>query len=340
MSVYIDREFLGQIQYRLEGFSRKSADLYNFRCPFCLDSKKNKSKKRGYIYKITDAEAYAYKCWNCGKSISFGHFLEAIDTTAYRQYILEKYKEGANRHSPVEKPTFEELKGCAAEHFRNPPKTLSIPKVCDLPENHYARSYIQDRRIPEKFWNEIYYTDKFLDFLDTDFPDHGKKDVPNDDRIVLFYTNENGDITNVAGRALSESKIRYITIKVSDEKKIFGLHRLDRTKPAIVVEGQFDSLFLPNCVASGDANLAGVVDAFPDTEWTIVFDNEPRNKEVVKLYERAIDNGYRVVIFPQDIPEKDINDMVGAGIDVEKLVRDNAYYGATAMLKFIRWKRV
>jgi len=277
-------------------------------------------------------------------SISFGHLLEFIDGTTYKQYVLEKYCEGSNRHAPVEKPTFENLKGNAAEYFRNHPKNLGISKICDLPENHSARAYILNRHIPEKFWNEIFYTEKFFDFLNADFPDHGKKEkeVPNDERLVLLYTDKSGFVTHVAGRALDKNnKLRYISIKVSDEdRKIFGSHRLDLGKPAYVVEGQFDSLFLDNCVASGDSNLAGILDALPSGDWTLVFDNEPRNKEIVRSLERAIDKGYKVVVFPSDIEQKDINDMVLAGIDVKTLVRENTYKGAVAMLKFLRWKRV
>lgn len=344
MSIYIDREFLGQIQYRLEGFVQKNSDLYNFRCPFCLDSKKNKSKKRGFIYKISDAEAYAYKCWNCGKSISFGHFLEAIDNTIYKQYVLEKYKGGASNRAPVEKPTYGSLKGNAAEYFRNHPKNLSISSIYNLDREHPARSYIEDRRIPQEFWKEIYFTEKFYDFLNADFPDHGKseKEVPNDARIVLLYTDKSGYVTHVAGRALDKNNgLRYISIKVSDEdRKIFGTNRLDLSKPAYVVEGQFDSLFLDNCVASGDSNLAGVVDYLPSDNWTLVFDNEPRNKQIVHSVLQAIDKGYSVVVYPQWLEQKDLNDMVLAGIDVKTLVREHTYKGATAMIKFIRWKRI
>lgn len=344
MSIYIDRKYIGLIQYRLEGFVQKKPDLYNCRCPFCLDSNKSKTKKRGYIYKLTGVESYAYRCHNCGKSISLGHLIEALDSNAYKQYVLEKYCEGANKHSPVQKPTFDSLKGNAAEYFRAHPKNLSISSICRLPENHYARAYIMNRRIPEKFWNEIYYTDKFYDFMNADFPDHGKseKELPNDDRIVLLYTDHNGYVTHVAGRALGEkSGLRYITVKVSDvDRKVFGTHRLDFRKPAYVVEGQFDSLFVDNCVASGDANLAGVVDHFPTADWTLIFDNEPRNKDVVRYLGRAIDRGHKVVIFPSEIEQKDINDMVLAGIDVNKLIRENTYKGALAMLSFQRWKRV
>jgi hypothetical protein len=107
-----------------------------------------------------------------------------------------------------------------------------------------------------------------------------------------------------------------------------------------VVEGQFDSLFVDNCVASGDSNLLGVVDYFATGDWTLIFDNEPRNREIVRNLERAIDKGYKVVIFPSDLEQKDINDMVLAGHDVMTLIRENTYKGALAMLRFQRWKRV
>lgn len=347
MSIYVDRKYIGQIQYRLDGFVQKKPDLYNFRCPFCLDSKKSKTKSRGYIYKLQKVEAYAYRCHNCGASMSFGHLLEFIDSTAYKQYVLEKYCEGGNKHTPVAKPTFENLKGNAAEYFRNHPKNLSISSIWNLPEGHSARSYIEDRRIPQEFWNEIYFTEKFYDFLNADFPDHGKseKEVPNDARIVLLYTDRGGYVTHVAGRALDKNnKLRYISIKVSDEdRKIFGIHRLDFEKPAYVVEGQFDSMFLDNCVASGDSNLAGIVDHLPSVDWTLVFDNQPRNKDIVRMLERAIDKGHKVVIFPPELEAKDLNDMVKDGMtvdEVKQLVKDNTHKGAIAMLKFLRWKRV
>lgn len=342
MSIYIERKYLGLVQYRLDGFTQKKPDLYNFRCPYCLDSKKNKRKARGFIY--ARENMYFYRCHNCGKSTTLAHFLKDLDPTAYKEYVLERYTEGRTlRATPDKESPFEELKGNAAGHFKNQPKTLSLTSIYKLPENHDARRYIEDRRIPEKFWNEIYYTDNFRRFMDTDFPDHGKEEdeLPADKRIVLLYTDVSGNVTHVAGRALDQTKLRYITIKVSDvDNKVFGIHRLDMEQPAYVVEGQFDSFFLPNCVASGDASLTRIVDTYPTVNWTVVYDNEPRNKDVVKLLEKAIDKGCRVVIFPQDTEGKDLNDMVRNGLDVVKLVQEHTYQGAQAMLKFIRWKRV
>ena len=305
MSVYIDRKFLGFVSSKLEQFKQKQTDLYNFRCPYCGDSKKNKLKARGYVYRKSND--YFFICHNCGKSTTFAKFLEQIDGTTYKQYILERYATGETGHGTnVKKPDFEQLKGNAYARFQSslndsrgdPAQSQSLERgwqsfthysVKNLPAEHYALAYIKNRKIPEKFWDEILFVAKFRDFLDKEFPNHGKDEVPNDDRIVLFYTNEKGEITNVAGRALSESKIRYVTIKVTDEKKLFGLHRLRKQDKVYVLEGQFDSYFVENSIASGDSNLGGVAAILPELNVTLVYDNEPRNKDIVKQIEKSIE---------------------------------------------------
>lgn len=343
MSVYIERKYLALVQYRLDHFKQKKVDLYNFRCPYCLDSKKNKNKARGYIY--ARANQYFYRCHNCGMSTTFSHFLKDLDPQAYKEYVLETYREGATkRATPDKEPEHQELKGNAFEQFKEKAKISGATSIYRLPENHYARTYIQNRRIPEKFWKEIWFTENFREFMNENFPNHGKEEeeIPADDRIVLLFTSRNGDPLYAAGRALSDTKVRYCTIRTHEditEHKVFGIHRLDFSKPAVVVEGQFDSFFVDNCVAVGDASLTRVVDDYPDVEWTIVYDNEPRNKEIVRHMELAIDKGYKVVVYPSTVEQKDINDMVLAGLDVNKLIRENTYQGAKAMLKFIRWKR-
>jgi transcription elongation factor Elf1 len=339
MSVFIDRKFVGLIQFRLEQFVQKSPDLYNFRCPYCHDSKKRKTKKRGYIYR--KGNDYFFRCHNCGEGTTFGNFLKFVDPGSYKQYVLEKYSEGNNAHSPVEKPNFDELKGNVFEHFAKEEKKLSVTPVNELPESHFARDYIENRGIPEQFWNEIYFTENFKEFMDADFPEHGKDDLPEDARIVLFFTDENENIQLVSGRALADTKMRYISVTVTEhDRKLFGTHRLDPTKACYVVEGQFDSLFIDNCVATGDSSLASVLDVFPNADWTMIYDNEPRNKDIVRQIEKTIDKGCKVVIFPEDLPEKDINDMVLAGRDIKKLIQENTVQGIPAMLKFIKWKRV
>jgi transcription elongation factor Elf1 len=345
------------ISSRLEQFKQKNQDLYNFRCPYCGDSRKNKLKARGFLYRKNND--YFYICHNCSKSTTFGKFLQEIDGAAYKQYALERYSAGETGNHNYKKPDFEYLRGNAysrlhatgssqqEEEAPSPAlgKTwdnLGLESIVSLPENHYARDYIKNRKIPEKYWNEIYFAPHFKDFLDAEFPEHGKEDVPNDDRIVLCYTNENGEVTNIAGRALSESKIRYVTIKIKDEKKLFGLHRLDKSKKAYVLEGQFDSFFIPNSVASGDSNLGGVAGVLQDVDLVLVYDNEPRNKDIVKQIEKSIDKGYNVCLFPESVKGKDVNEMIQNGLtsdEIKTIIDNNTFSGLTAKLKFTRWKR-
>ena len=358
MSVYIDRKFLGFVSSKLEQFKQKQTDLYNFRCPYCGDSKKNKLKARGYVYRKSND--YFFICHNCGKSTTFAKFLEHVDGTTYKQYILERYAAGETGYgSNVKKPDFEQLKGNAHARFQSAGnnsrgdsttveslertwRTFEDHSIANLPEEHYARAYIKKRRIPERFWNEIYFIPKFRDFLDKEFPNHGKDEVPNDDRIVLFYTNEKGEITNVAGRALSDTKIRYVTVKVTDEKKLFGLHRLRKQERVYVLEGQFDSYFVQNSVASGDSNLGGVASILPELDVTLVYDNEPRNKDIVKQIEKSIDKGYNVCLFPDSVKGKDINEMIMNGMteeQIKQVIDKNTVSGLTAKLVFTNWKR-
>jgi hypothetical protein len=282
-----------------------------------------------------------------------------VDGGTYRQYILERYANGETGHSNYTKPTFEQLKGNAYSRFQSTlnksagdsEESTSVERtwrafahysVKKLPFEHYARDYIEKRKIPEKYWEEILFVPKFRDFLDEEFPEHTKDEVPNDDRIVLLYTNEKGEITNVAGRALSESKVRYCTVKVSDEKKVFGLHRLRKEDRTYVVEGQFDSYFLPNCLASGDSNLGGVAGIFPELDIILVYDNEPRNRDIVKQIEKSVDRGYKICLFPESVKGKDINEMIQNGLtadEIKDIIDKNTFSGLQAKLEFVRWKR-
>ncbi len=80
---HIDSKFIGLVSSRLEKFKRVKANLYNFRCPICGDSKKNKSKTRGYLYAVKDNTNF--KCHNCGASLSLNNFIKKLGTTLHKQ---------------------------------------------------------------------------------------------------------------------------------------------------------------------------------------------------------------------------------------------------------------
>ena len=343
MSVYIDRKFLLLVSSRLERFAQKNEDLFNFRCPVCGDSKKNKLKARGYIFR--KGNDYFYTCHNCHSGTTFSKFLKHVDSTIHSQYALERYTNGENGRSNYEKPKFNLEGPKPSERLKNKInlKDIELKSINKLQLEHPAVKYIKSRGIPEKHWNELFYHNAFKDFLDAAFPEHGKEDVPNDSRIILFYTNEKGDITNVAGRALGNSNIRYCTVKLTDEKKLFGLHRLQPKETVYVLEGQFDSFFVPNSIASGDSNLCGVAEYLKDSNCVLVYDNEPRNKEIVKQISRAIEGDYAVCLFPEEAPGKDINEMVQNGMsvdDIKNMIDANTFSGLTAKLRFTSWKKI
>jgi len=343
--IYIDRKFLLLISSRLRNFKQKKEDLYNFSCPYCGDSQRSSVKARGYVYRKGDN--YFYRCHNCNVSTNFNRFLEFVDTESHKDYVVEKFQ--ANTQCDIVVPEIPK-----ARNIFKTMASVTIPNMNQLAEMQLyymnkaikARQYIINRKIPQEFYSEIFYAAKFKDFLDDFYPYHGKENVPNDARIVTFYTSMDGCITNVSGRALDNDSLRYVSVKITNDKKVFGLHRMDKTKHVYVLEGQFDSMFLPNAVASGDSNLIGLAEYLRRDckvsilDMTLVFDNQPRNREIVKQIEAAVDDGYDIVLMKPEFPAKDINDMVLAGFtDIHKIVDMCRHQGLRARLELNNWRK-
>jgi len=105
-----------------------------------------------------------------------------------------------------------------------------------------------------------------------------------------------------------------------------------------VVEGPFDSTFINNSVALCGSD--GDVGCLEGSDIIFVYDNEPRNQEIVRRIGDTIDRGDKIVIWPNSIIEKDVNDMVLSGLDVKSVIESNVYFGLEAKLKFTNWKMV
>lgn len=333
MSVFIDRTFLLQLAPKLQKFSKKKDDLYNFRCPLCGDSQKNKHKCRGYIFRKKND--YFYMCHNCGASTSFYNFLKQVDPAMLQEYSLELYRNSANTNSP--EPTFTEFK--AKPVFKKKP---NLPSIASLPDEHFAKEYVIGRQIPESFYDNLYYAEEFKDFVDSF--DIDKDIMKGDKRLVIPFYDKEGNMTGFQGRALGESKIRYITIKLMEEvPRVFGLDRVDEEQKIFVFEGPIDSMFIENSIGIASSALESAANFLDKSKIVLVYDNEPRNKEIVKLMEHAIDNHFNVVIWPDMIREKDINDMILSGFDKEELydiMDSHTYVNLRAKMEFVNWKKV
>ena len=332
--------YVNLISNRLPKLTKRGDYTWNFRCPFCGDSQKKTYKKRGYLYKKGDG--LVYHCHNCGASHSFEGFLKRIDRGLYDDYLLttlqrrETAEESfAKVHDDKQKEKFEEL------HKR---VKIELPSVESLDNDHIAKKYCIERRIPEKHFGSLFYTDDFEEFINRIKPDNEHELRQSEKRLVIPYWDEENNLLGMQGRAFSSSAIKYITIKLDEDNvKVFGLERLDKNKVVYVTEGPIDSLFLDNAIASMDARLYHVVDILGKLDFVFIFDNEPRNKFTVKHMEKAVELGYKVFVWPIEFENyKDINDLAMAGYStdmIERHIRKRTFTDLRAILEISQWKK-
>jgi transcription elongation factor Elf1 len=337
MSVFIDRAFLLRVSPELQKFTQKKSDLYNFRCPLCGDSQKNKTKCRGYVYRKSND--YFYMCHNCGASTTFYNFLEKVDQTLVKEYALERYKHGETGNNNYTKPKFEEFKA-PTPVFQ---KSLELPSIESLPKTHFAKTYVTSRKIPKECFTRLYYAEDFKHFVESlGLEQDGL--IEGDKRLVIPFYDQDKNLIAFQGRALGESKLRYITIKIDETKnKLFGLDRINQENMVYVVEGPIDSLFIDNAVATADSHLEGASNVLEKNNITLIFDNEPRNKEICNQIDKAIDNHFNVVIWPPFVDSKDINDMILDGFspdEIQDIISKNTFVNLRAKAEFVNWKKV
>ena len=321
----IDSKYIGLISSRLQKFKRVKPNLYNFRCPLCGDSQKHKNKARGYFYQVKTNTNY--KCHNCGASLSFNNFLKQIDTTLHKQYVMEKFKEGhaGGRNFVVDEPKFDFKKPV----FR---KKLDLPRASEVP---IAKEYLERRKLdPSKF----FFTNKFKEWTNIH-----KKTFDNitrdESRIVIPLYDDKNNLIGFQGRSLVPNSVKYITVMINEEApKIYGLDKVKTEKPIYILEGPFDSTLVENSVAMCGSDLD--VRTFGWSNYIWVFDNEPRNREIVERINKTIGRGDQVVIWPSNIEEKDVNDMKLGGHDVMSVLQSNTYSGLKAKIKFNYWKKI
>jgi hypothetical protein len=348
MSIYIDQTYINRVSPLLERFSWKKQNLANCRCPICGDSKKSKSKARGFFY--CKENTYFYKCHNCGVGLNLYNFLKEISPSLCKEYSLENYRDGnSNYKKPKEEDLFK-FKDSKPK-FKKKDKILdSLDSLNALPEDHPAVQFANIRIIPKQHWKYLYYTADFGTFMKELDPDC--LPVGAEPRLVIPFFNRDGDVVGAQGRAINmtdennaRQTLKYITVKgdKSIDRLWYGMWRTDPKKRVYVVEGPIDSMFLNNCVAIvGAGALKEIPLRFEDSEMTWIMDNEPRNRQVCAYVEKLIELGRDVFIWPDNIDEKDINDLAYkmSTRKIQKMIDDNTISGLTATLRFRDWRKV
>ena len=331
--MFTEIKYLNLLSTRLPKFKRKKDFLWNFRCPVCGDSQKNKNKARAFVFQIKGD--LVFKCHNCQLGLPLSKFIEVVDPILHKEYKLEKFKENNSTKTRIDmrkvkkvisaKPTFK------VEVLKD------LDSIDSLNTSHPAKEYLLNRKLPT---DALYYTEKFKEWTNSVKPGTFEDTSLDEPRIIIPFKEKDGTVFGFQGRSLSSSSaLRYITILLDEEHtKIFGLDRIDTTQQVFVVEGPFDSLLLKNAVAMAGADVSSCSHLLGDNI-VYVYDNEPRNKQITDRIQKHIKSGHSVVIWPKDVKEKDVNDMFLVGRNVQSVVQSNVYTGLKSTLKFNEWKK-
>ncbi len=331
MSSYIDLKYINEISARLSQFKKKGDYLFNFRCPHCGDSKKSKTKARAYFYRVKND--MFFKCHNCGEGQSLTNFLKFIDSKKYEQYLLERYK-GSAPSTP--QPKFNDFK----PKFKEVDILDGLTAVSDLKKDHPVYQYVIDRKIPEKYHSKLFLCNKFMAFVNKAKPNtfsHTKGEHP---RLIIPFYDINEEVFAFQGRAFGKEQPKYLTVKLDESKqKVYGLESVNLQEHIHIVEGPIDSMFLNNCLAAAGADLTLKVEP---SNVTYIFDNEPRNKEIIKRMYDVIEKDYNVVIWPDNLQLKDVNDMIMSGMskaEVQTIISTNTFSKLEALTKLSYYKK-
>ena len=340
-NLYYELQYVPLISYRLERFRRTARNKWSFRCPICGDSKKSQRRARGSIYEFEGKLRYG--CYNCGASLSFISFLKDLEPALYSQLLSDIYTD--TRHESEE----EDLEWLKTLSYSTIPKKTSpaistkyATPIIRLKSKHAAVCYLKERHIPEDKWPYLYFTRTFEAFC-------GQPQYREEPRIVFPCLDRSKTMFFAQGRLLPDHQgIRYKGYRVfGDLPTAFGVDRVDPETRIFVTEGPIDSLFLPNSLAICSFRLYRIADILEQhglkvsvSKITLVFDNERRNPDIVNAMTHAAEMGFKVCVWPDNIPEKDINDMVlGGRMDYLSIIEDNSLSGVEALLKIGLWRR-
>jgi hypothetical protein len=334
--MYVEIKYLNLLSTQLSKFKQKKPYLWNFRCPYCGDSQRNKNKARGFVFQLKGK--LLYKCHNCQISVPVEKLIQDVNPELYKEYRMEKFtspKKQDMRKFNKRVSTFGERMNDF--HFEVLKRDIlhDLTSLDNLNNSHPAKEYILNRKLPTE---ALYYTEKFMEWTNSVKPDTFQEITQDEGRIIIPFKDKEGNVFGFQGRSLSSSGLRYITVLLEEgQPKIFGLNSINYDKTIYITEGPFDSLLLQNAIAMAGADAS--VSSLGNSDIVFVYDNEPRNVQITTRILKHISDGESVVIWPSSIKEKDINDMHLAGHDVQEIVSSCTYTGLTATLKFNDWRK-
>lgn len=326
------------ISPKLDRFKWKTPDEAIFRCPICGDSKKNKTKCRGGFYVLKDKLMVG--CFNCSYNKPFHVFLKQLDAALYKEYVFENFKFNNDHKWFNERIEKQEKKLDIPKKYKLEASRNILPTIQSLPAGHFAKKYIMDRKIPFEFWDTLYFTDNYKKWVNENVAKDKFKVGQSDPRIVIPFLTTKWTPFAYQGRYIgtNPNEERYLSVNPdSGNLLIYGVERLKDGLPVYIVEGPFDSMFLPNGLAVAGSGLQKLLKYKINS--VFIFDNEPRNPQICDNMVKVIEGKKDIVIWPKNIKEKDINQMILGGKNVLDIIRQNTYNGLIATIKYNEWRK-
>lgn len=342
---HIDYKFALIVGTKLDLFEPIGNDTFNFRCPFCQDSKKNKFKKRGYLYPKDDT--LSFKCHNCGVPHLFPTFLKLVDFNLYTEYKLEKFGNLKSKPNPntiisdkmilLKKRELDPLAEC-----------VKLSEITDelLP----VKQYVTNRGIPEHLFNYLYAT-KSLNLISSRIDKYKERLYPEFPVLVIPFFRVDGSYSYIQCRTITDHGLRFTTFEVDSlAPKLWGEFRIDWNKTVYILEGPIDAMFIDNGVALAGASvhstvtyiktnqqlhLGGEVDL---SKLCFAFDNDYiHNDQILSLLIKKIEEGFSVLLYDNRFKWKDINDAYSKGNwsieDINKYIASRTFRGLKAKLE-------
>ena len=338
---WLETKYVTLLSSRLRNYRQRSPHLFNFSCPMCGDSLSDKKKARGYIYEKRGT--YLYHCHNCSITLSVPNFIKQVDQSVYNDYVLEKMK---NNRPPEQVELHNFVDKMKKPVFLKSGPLSGLRKVSQLSPDHRVKKFVDARRIPNPYHAKLFCCPNFRQFTNSLVPNKFSVDSLGRDetRLLIPFFDSNKNLHAFQGRAVSDSKVKYITIVLNDDiPKVYGLDTVNFDRTVYVFEGPIDSMFVPNSIATAGGDLVSAISSFDKRNIVIVYDNEARSKETVKKIDKSIFNGYNVCIWPENMEHKDINDMVLAGLSsefIKHIIDTHTYRDLAAKLALTKWSKV
>ncbi len=338
---WLYQKYIGILSPRLAKFKRKSGNLYNFRCPICGDSESNKNKARGYIYQ-KDGKMM-FHCHNCNATMGIPNFIKMLDVNLYNEFMLEKLQD---KKQPDEdyQSMIDKMKKPV---FMTGGPLKGLKKISQLSADNPVKKFIAERAIPNPFHAKLFYCPNFKNYVNNILPGKFSDDslLRDETRILIPYLNENKEVIAMNFRSIAKnSSVKYLKILLNENfPNLYGMDTVNLKKKTYITEGEFDSMFLENAIATGGGDLVSAIRSLPKENLVIVYDNEQRSKETAQKIQKAIYAGYSVCIWPENLDSKDINEMALAGMSkefIQHVIDQNTYKDLAASVRLKQWTKI